>query len=156
MSELRPVSKTTDLIFKVGLIVKGVDSGFEVVGGLLLAMPMRLSRALLVLGQHESYRHHEVLAGRIDRLAESVVQHASMGEAAYLMVHGLAKVILIAAIFRGKKWGYTGLIGVLSLFALIELARALGAHEIVTGGLSLFDIVMVILIAKEYRAHFGK
>lgn len=156
MSEPRPIGRVTDVIFRIGLIVKGVDSAFEVVGGLLLAMPIRLSRALLVLGQHEAYRHHEVLAGRLDRLADSVLEHSSMGEAAYLMVHGLAKVVLIAAIFRGKQWGYTGLIGVLSFFTLIELTRAIAAHEVVTAALGLFDIVMVILIAKEYRAHFGK
>ena len=146
-------SKATDFLFRVGLIVKGVDSLLEVVGGVLLLMPMRLARYILVLSQHEVYRHHQALAGRLDHLADSVVEHASMGEAAYLVVHGLAKVILIAAVFRDKKWGYTGLMGVLSFFALIEITRAIGAHEIVTGALSIFDIVMVVLIYKEYRAH---
>ncbi len=146
---------TTDFFFRVGLIIKGVDSVFEVVGGVLLMMPMKIARYLAVLSHHEVYRHHDVLAGKIDHLSESIVMHSSMGEAAYLMVHGLAKVILIYAIFRDRKWGYKGLITVLSLFATIELVRAFTAHEVMTGVLSLFDVIMVFLIVKEYRVRFG-
>jgi uncharacterized membrane protein len=151
----KPVSKTTDFFFRFGLIVKGVDSVFEVFGAILLFMPMRLERYFLVLSQHEIYRHHEAMAGRIDHLADRVLEHASVGEAAYLAIHGLAKVILIAAIYRDKRWGYVGLMGVLTLFACIELVRAFTAREVVTGILSGFDILMVVLIFKEYRSHFS-
>ena len=117
-------------------------------------MPMRLARGLLVLSHHELFHHHEVLAGKIDKLAETVQMHSSIGEAAYLLVHGLAKVLLIWAIFHDKRWGFTGLIGVLSFFAIVELTRAIGAHELITGLLSLFDAIMVLLIWKEYRVRF--
>ncbi len=146
---------TTDLFFRVGLIIKGVDSIFEVVGGVLLMMPMKIARFLAVLSHHEVYRHHDVLAGKIDHLSDSILTHSSVGEAIYLMVHGFAKVVLIYAIFRDQKWGYKGLIVVLSLFATIEIVRAFTAHEIMTGVLSLFDIFMIYLILKEYRVRFG-
>lgn len=146
---------TADFLFRVGLIIKGVDSGFEVIGGVLLMMPMKVARFLAVLSHHEVYRHHDVLAGRIDHLSDTIVTHSSVGEAAYLMVHGVAKVMLIYAIFHDRKWGYKGLIAVLSLFATIELIRAFTAREVMTGVLSLFDVVMVVLILKEYRIRFG-
>ena len=148
-------SKATDLLFDIGMFVKGVDSAFEVIGGIILTMPTKLSRYILVISQHEAFRHHLALAGKLDRLAESVSMHPSLGEAIYLMVHGLAKVILILAIIRQKKWGYTGFIAVLSLFTLIELGRAVSAHEVVTGVLGVFDLFVVALIYKEYRARFG-
>ncbi|HLK56281.1 MAG TPA: DUF2127 domain-containing protein [Chthonomonadaceae bacterium] len=149
------MKKSTDLIFRISIIVKGVDAVFEVVGGLLLTQPVKIARYLAVLAQHELYRHHQVLSGRLDHLAETISVHASLPEAAYLCVHGLAKVILIVAIFLNKRWGYVGLIGVLSLFTLVELTRSIMAREIVTGLLGLFDLVVVILIAKEYQARFG-
>ena len=149
------MNKTTDLLFRLGLYTKGIDSLFEVIGGLLLTMPTRLSRYILVLSQHELYRHHQVLSGRLDRLAESVLVHAHLASALYLFVHGLSKVILISAIFKGKRWGYTGLMGVLSLFAVIELTRAVTAHELVTGILGIFDGIVIFLIYKEFRARFG-
>jgi uncharacterized membrane protein len=137
------------------LIVKGVDAVFEMIGGVLLTMPIRLARYLLILSDHELYKNHKALSGHLDQLATSVQNHPSMPQAAYLLVHGAAKVILIVAIYRGKKWGYTGLIGVLSLFTLIEFGRAISAREVVTGCLGLFDLGIVVLIAKEYRYRFG-
>jgi uncharacterized membrane protein len=146
--------KGTDFLFRVGLIVKGVDAVFEMIGGVLLSMPVKLARYLLVLSEHELYKNHKALSGNLGHLAASVQRHPSLPEAAYLLVHGGAKVILIVAIFRGKKWGYTGLIGVLSFFTIIELGRAITAHEIVTGCLGLFDLGVVLLIAKEYLLRF--
>jgi uncharacterized membrane protein len=150
----RPLSKTTEFLFRFGMIVKGVDSLFEVLGGVILTMPTKLARYILVVSQHEAFRHHTTLAGRLDRLADSVAMHPSMIEAIYLMVHGLAKVVLIAAIVMHKRWGYIGFIAVLSLFSLIELTRAATAHEIVTAVFGLFDVCVVVLIYREYRSRF--
>ena len=149
------MNRTAETIFKVGLIIKGVDSLFEVLGGLLLTMPTKLARVRLVLAHHELYRHHDVLAGKLDRLADEVTVQVHLGSALYLLVHGLAKVILIAAVFKGKQWGYLGLIGVLSIFSAIEMVRVVTAQEYVTGVLGLFDIAVVVLMVKEYRQRFG-
>lgn len=151
---MRKLSKTTDFLFRIGMIVKGVDSLFEVAGGIILMMPTRLARYLLVVSQHEAFRHHTALAGRLDKLADTVTMHPSVGEAAYLMVHGLAKVILIAGIVAQKRWGYVGFIAVLSLFTGIELVRSVTAREVVTGVFGLFDACVVVLIYKEYRTRF--
>ena len=147
-------TKTTDLLFRIGLLVKGVDAVFEVIGGILITTPTKLARYILVLSQHELYRHHQVLSGRLDRLAETVAVHAHLGAAVYLIAHGAAKVILIAAIVRGQRWGYAGLMGVLSIFTLIEVTRAVAAQEVVTGALGLFDALVVVVIYKEYKQRF--
>lgn len=139
-----------NFLFRLGLIVKAVDSLFEVAGGIILVTPMRLARYILVLSQHEAFRHHEALAGRLDRLATGVTMHPSMAEAVYLIVHGLTKVILILAIARGLRWGYVGFMAILSLFAAIELVRACTAREVVTGALGLFDVGVVFVIWREY------
>jgi len=143
-----------DFIFRLGLIIKGIDSLFEVIGGILLTMPTKLSRYLLVISQHEAFRHHEALAGRLDHLAGMATMHPSMVEAVYLIVHGATKVVLIVAIARGFRWGYIGLMAVLSLFACIELVRAGTAREVVTGVLGLFDLAVVFVIYREYRSRF--
>ena len=148
-------SKITDDLFKIGLIVKGVDAVFEVIGGTLFAMPVKLARWILLLSQHEVYRHHDALAGKLDHLAESVHNHASGGQAVYLIIHGAAKVILVSAIFKEKKWGYQGLIGVLSIFGAIEFGQAAIKGEILVALLGVFDAALVYLILKEYRAKFG-
>jgi uncharacterized membrane protein len=144
----------TDILFRIGLIVKGIDSLFEVAGGVLLTMPTKLARYITLLSEHEAFRHHQALAGRLDNLADSVTQVPHQTQAIYLTVHGLVKVVLIGAIFFGKKWAYTGLIWILSLFALVEITQAVVAREVVTGGLALFDVAVVVLIYKERKARF--
>jgi|GEM_PF-1322498 len=150
----KKVGRAADDLFKFGLVVKGVDSVFEVVGGFLLTTPNKVARFLAVLSQHELYRHHEVLSGRIDKLSESITLHAHLGSAIYLIVHGLAKLILIGAIMKGRRWGYVGLMVVLTMFTCIEIGRAVVAREVVTGALALFDLLVVLLIRKEYLAKF--
>jgi uncharacterized membrane protein len=140
--------------FRAGILLKGIDSAFEVLGGILLLMPVRLATWLWLLADHEIYKHHDVLAGRFDHLAETVVTKDSPFMAGYLLVHGLSKVILIYGIFQEKVWGYKGLIVVLAFFTLIEVAQGLHGHEIVTLILAGFDALLVFLMAKEYRKKF--
>jgi uncharacterized membrane protein len=145
----------TDVAFRVGLLIKGLDALFEVFGGVLLAQPSKVARYVSALTQHDVFRHHQVLAGNLDHLSQTIATHASLGEAAYLLVHGLAKVILIVAALRNKKWGFQGLILVLSIFMAIEFVRSITAREIFTGAFGLFDLVVVALVAKEYRFRYG-
>jgi uncharacterized membrane protein len=147
--------KSTDVIFRIGLAFKGIDSMLEVVGGVLLTMPTKLARYITLIAEHEVYRHHEALAGRLDHVADSVAMKASMVEAVYLIIHGLAKVILIYAVFRNRKWGYEGLVVVLTLFTLVELGRAITAREIFTGLFGLLDFVLAFLLYKELKFRFG-
>ena len=114
-------------------------------------MPLKLYAWLMLAADHEIYRHHEVLAGRLDHMADVVISKPHLGSAIYLALHGLCKVILIYGIFKEKKWGYVGLIGVLSFFAIVELGRAVLHHEILVGVLAVFDLVLVGLIAWEYK-----
>ncbi len=146
--------KSTDVIFHVGLTLKGIDAVFEVVGGMLLTMPTKLARYITLLAEHEAFRHHHALAGKLDNAAGAVLMHPSIFAAAYLFVHGLAKVILISAIFANKRWGYQGLFVILSLFATVELLRAIWMREVLTAGFAAFDYVLVLLIFKEYRQRF--
>ena len=146
------MNKTTDTLFRVGLVIKLVDSVFEMIGGAILTVPTKLAGWLLLLSQHELDKHHNAMVGRLDHITDLVLTKAFMGEAIYLLIHGLAKLILISAIFVGKDWGYRGLIVVLSLFSLLEVAQGIRAHEYVPIILALFDGFLVWLIWKELRA----
>jgi uncharacterized membrane protein len=149
------MSKTKDLVFRLGLLLKGADSLLEVLGGLLLTQPIKIARYLSILSQHEAYKQHQILAGHLEKINETITTHTSLWQAAYLMAHGVAKVVLIVAIVRNRKWGYIGLIGVLSLFTLIEMVRALTAREIFTGAFGVLDLLVAALIYSEYRDRFS-
>ncbi len=146
--------RLTELFFRVGMAIKGFDSLLEVLGGIALTMPFKVQRLLLLASQHEAFRHHEAMSGRLGRLAETVTTHPSMGTAAYLMVHGGIKVFLIAAILKGYRWAYLWLIGVLTVFTVVEVTRAAMRQEIVTAAFGALDLVVVMLIYREFKMRF--
>jgi uncharacterized membrane protein len=125
-----------------------------VIGGVMLLFPLKVSKLLLDISQHELDTFHEKAAHRFETMADKI-QHASPAAAAYLMFHGLVKAILIYAVFKNKIWGYKGLIGFLSFFAIFETYRGFAKGETVAFVLAAFDAMIVFLIAKEYRARFG-
>ena len=142
---------TTDKLFGLGLIIKGVDAVLEVIGGILLFTPARVGGWLELLALHS---RHDFTA-HLWRHAADKIAVATVATAIYLVAHGGAKVILIGAILKERVWGYIGLMGVLSFFATFELYKAISKHEIAVFIFCLFDALVVYLIAKEYRVRFG-
>lgn len=131
--------------------MKGIDSLFEIVGGFLLLTPVKLGAFLNRLSQHELYADHEKTAKGLQHAAARVAE-ASPLAAIYLIVHGLAKVILIWAVFKQKRWGYFGLIGLLSFFSIVEIVQGVRKSDWFTLGFAALDLLIVFLIAKEYRS----
>ncbi len=142
-------TKTT-ILFDIGLILKGIDSLFEVAGGIILLSPLRVSGYLEILSQHSK---HDFISRTLEKLATGV-HAATIATALYLIVHGLAKAILIVAALKRKTWGYIGLIGVLSFFAIAEMARYFETQKVALLIFSLFDAALVVLIAHEYQARY--
>jgi len=146
---------TTTTLFKISLIVKGVDALLEVFGGTLLLLPVTVDKTIAYLSQHELYAEpHHHLTAHLEHAAMLALQRATLLGAIYLIVHGLAKIVLIVAVFQGKKWGYRGLAAVLSIFAILELGRGITAHSGMALFLALFDGLVVYLIHRDYKQHF--
>ncbi|HTQ08829.1 MAG TPA: DUF2127 domain-containing protein [Fimbriimonadaceae bacterium] len=145
----------TDIIFRISLIIKGLDAILESLAGILLLMPFQVSRLISFLLQHElamEAKHHT--AAHFEHAAAVALQHATTMGAIYLIFHGVAKVVLIAAVFKEQRWGYLGLFAVLSLFALLELSRGVMTGQFLDYAFAGFDLFIVYLIAKEYKMHF--
>ena len=142
----------TTVLFDIGLIVKGIDSLLEVTGGILLLSPIKVSGYIEVLSEHSK---HDFVSRTLEKLATGV-HAATIATAVYLMVHGLAKAILIVAALKRKTWGYLGLMAVLTIFSIAELARYFETQRIVLLVFSLFDAALVVLIAHEYQSRYKK
>jgi uncharacterized membrane protein len=147
----------TDFLFRLGLIIKGIDAILEVIGGVLLLSPLRVDRMIEFLLQHELYNsvRHPTTA-HLQHAAAEALAKATLAGAIYLIVHGSAKTILILAVFKDKKWGYIGLVAVLSVFTVIEVVKGVMDHSALAGALAAFDLFIVYLIGKEYKTHFLK
>lgn len=144
--------------FAAGVLLKGVDGLLELVGGVLLLVvaPSTIHRVVAALTHGElSEDPHDFVAVHLLHMTAGLTA-ASVGfAAAYLLAHGVVKVVLVVAVLQNRLWAYPWMIAFLLLFIGYQLYRiALGP----TAGLialTVFDAVVVWLTWREYRRQRG-
>ncbi|MDI2030717.1 DUF2127 domain-containing protein [Saccharopolyspora sp. TS4A08] len=144
----------TDKLFRVAVWLKGLDAVTQLLGGVLLIFfsPRELTRiAHGVVTRDLLGPPTGALAGHF----EEAVQHFAGGTRAfvigYLLVHGLIKLVLVIALLREAVRWYPVAITALGLFVLFELVRGVQTHSLVLPALTALDIVIIVLVIKEYR-----
>jgi uncharacterized membrane protein len=143
-----------DRAFAVGIILKGLDGVLEVVGGVLLLIisPTTIDRLARAITQHElSEDPHDFLATHLLHAAGGLTGSAVDFGAAYLLLHGVVKIVLVAALLRDKIWAYPWMIAFLVVFIVYQIYRMTFAFSIGLLGLTIFDLVVVWLTYREYR-----
>lgn len=143
-----------DRTFEISIILKGADGVLELIGGaLLLAVsPGTINRVVGALTQHElSEEPHDLIATRLLRFSHGLTSSAVIFAAAYLLVHGLVKVVLVTALLRNKLWAYPWLIVFLILFTGYQLYRIALHPSAGLIALTVFDAFMIWLTWREYR-----
>jgi uncharacterized membrane protein len=71
--------------------------------------------------------------------------------AAYLILHGAIKILLVAALLRRKMWSYPVSMWVLAAFIVYQVYRYTLTHSVWLVLLTALDITVVALIWHEYR-----
>ena len=142
-----------DQAFLVGIVLKGLDGVLEVVGGLLLLLvtPATIDRVTRALTQHElSEDPHDFIANHLLHAAGSLTGGSVRFGAAYLLTHGLVKIVLVGALLRNKLWAYPWMIVFLMAFIAYQVYRMTFAPSIGLAGLTVFDAVVAWLTYREY------
>ena len=142
-----------DRAFAVGIILKGLDGVLEVVGGVLLLTisPTAIDNLSRALTQHElSEDPHDFLATHLLHAAGSLTGSSLEFGAAYLLLHGVVKVVLVAALLRDQIWAYPWMIAFQIVFIVYQVYRMTFAFSIGLLGLTAFDAVVVWLTYREY------
>lgn len=148
--------KLLDRTFLVSLILKLADGVLELVGGavLLLLTPGQIQTAVTAVTRGELIEDpNDLVANLLVRYASQLNVSLTLFGAWYFLVHGVVKVLLVAAVLRDHLWAYPWLIGFLVAFIGFQ------GYELVvhfTWGLlllALFDVFIVYLTLREYRRH---
>lgn len=143
-----------DRTFRISLTLKGLDGALELIGGvlLLLVSPQQIGDVARLATQHELAQDPgDPLAGAVLHAASTASLSASLFGAIYLLLHGLVKVVLVWAVLRDKLWAYPWMIAFLMVFILYQLYRILAAFSWGMVLLTVFDIFIVWITAREYR-----
>ena len=142
-----------DRAFMVGIVLKGLDGVLEVVGGLLLVVvtPATIDRVVRALTQHElSQDPHDFIANRLLHATGTLTASSVRFGAVYLLLHGVVKVVLVAALLRNKLWAYPWMIAFLVAFIGYQVYRLTFAPSLGLVGLTVFDAIVVWLTLREY------
>ena len=84
------------------------------------------------------------------------VQHFTADTAlfagAYLVIHGLIKIFLVAGLLRGKLWSYPISLWFLVVFIVYQCYRYANTHSIWLVVLTIVDLIVAFLIWHEYQS----
>ena len=143
-----------DRIFEIGIILKGLDGVLEAIGGVLLfaVTPATIDRLVASLTQHElSEDPNDFIASHLLGYAHGLTGSAVTFAAVYLLVHGVIKIVLVAALLRNQAWAYPWMIGFLLVFIGYQLYRLALSPTFGLAALTIFDALIVWLTWREWR-----
>lgn len=152
MTRSRPAS--LDRLFRVALLVKGVDGAAELIGAVLLLVISgqavhRLVADVLardLVGPPDGTLARHLVAG-----TDEFVSGNRTFAVVYLGLHGVLKLLLVAALLREWVRAYPLAVVVLGVFVVYELYRAVHTGSIVLPFLAALDVAIIVLIVREYR-----
>ena len=152
----RPDGGTTlHRLFHAGILLKGLDGVLEMLGGLafVVTRPETVNAVVGFLTAHElSEDPSDLVANGLRDAVRHLSPDTQLFAGAYLLAHGLAKVVLVAGLLRGKRWAYPAALWFLGAFVLYQLYRLFLTGALGLGLLTVFDLGVMVLIWQEYRA----
>ncbi len=108
-------------LFEAGIALKAINSVWETGAGLYLLSHLQ---------------HHGPLRAFIG---------------IYLLFNGILNAFLAYNLFRNRLWAYKVMLGFTGLFVLYQTYKLLHTHALFLLGLTLFDIVFMVLTWHEYH-----
>lgn len=151
-----PPHRALDRVFKISILLKGLDGAFELVGGIaLLFVDPQWVRTwwsgwtshLLVGHEHSPLWHWFI------HLADALNTKATVFAAVYLLLHGVIKVVLVWALLRQKYWAYPWMIAALGVFIAYQCYELIVHFTWPMLLLTVFDVFIVILTWREWQLH---
>ena len=142
-------------LFLASVWIKGVAGIAETIAGILVPfVPREMLVSLVVaftapeLIDEPDSRGAHFLLDAVQKFSAESQSFASV----YLVIHGLIKVVLVAALLWGRGlWVYTASIWALVAFIAYQLYRFTHTHSIWLLLLTAVDLAVIYLIWREYQ-----
>ena len=149
-------ARIADLVFLLGIGLKAIDGVVELVLGLplLLLRPGQITAIAQNATTGELQQDpHDLVANLILHGAASLSRDAAVTTAVFLLLHGIVKVGIVAALLRGTRRLYPLAIVALTGF-LIWQGIDMALHpSIGVAALMAIDVFVIALTWREWRNH---
>ena len=143
-----------DRTFEIGIILKGLDGILELLGGALLVVvsPVTINQVVSGLTRHElSEDPGDLIATHLLHVSHGLTGSAVLFAAAYLLLHGIVRVVLVVALLRNRLWAYPWMIVFLVVFIGYQLYRLALRPGLGLTALTLFGAFIAWLTWREWR-----
>jgi uncharacterized membrane protein len=152
---VRPTrERVLDLVFLGGVLLKGLDGLAELVGGfvLLVMTPGQLQGAVRGgFARELAEDPHDVLANLLLHGAAHLSTGTARFLAAYLLLHGVVKIVIVAALLRGSLRVYPWAIAALCAFLAFQVYELVVNPGVGVAVLTLVDALVIALTWREWR-----
>ena len=137
--------------FDIGVAFKGIEGLVEIVAGAWLAFdPAVLQNAIFRLTANEVLHDPEDrIAGALRDFAENLGSGKHTFAVAYLIAHGLVKVVLAGGLLADKRWAYPFAVTALVALAAYQLYRYTHTHAMLLPVVSAIDLGIAWLVWRE-------
>lgn len=144
-------------LFDIALVIKAIDGVIEMAAAvfvLFVKPAFVLWLVALATGGELAQDPGDVVATFLKNAGTSFAVHTHYLLAAYLMLHGAIKVLLVIGIFAGKRIAYPLFMSALIIFGVYEAYRGLMLHETLLLAFAAFDTLLLLLTVYEYRRRY--
>jgi len=139
-------------LFVISLILKGIGSVLEILGGIVFLFTGTLSGIVAFLVRRELVEDpSDRVANWLTHILPFFSAHAHLFGATYLLIHGVIKVFLVVSLLRNKIWAYPATLAALSIFIIYQLYRLAHGYSLFLIVLTFLDILLAILTWHEYK-----
>ncbi|MDB5177047.1 MAG: hypothetical protein JWN75_715 [Candidatus Saccharibacteria bacterium] len=149
-------SKYFDLIYRIGVIIKGLDGLAELIAGIALVISPAIVHMVLssVVGQANEHhgRTFHFIAEYVARLDNDLAKSGLLFLTIFLIGHGVVKLVLVYCLLRRYVHAYPYAIAVLILFLVYQIYVLI--QDPLSIGMwffTLLDIVIIWLVWGEYK-----
>lgn len=150
----RTEEKKIHLVFEISIILKGVNSIFEIIGGVLALLVTKsyiVSTVLSLTNEELSQDPNDAIAHYFINLSNNFSVTTQHFVALYLLSHGIVKLFLVTGLLRRKLWAYPLSVVVFSLFIIYQIYKYIYTPSIWLLILTLFDGLIIWLTLHEYH-----
>jgi uncharacterized membrane protein len=139
--------------FELGILIKGVDGGLELVGGLLLVFlsPVAINRVVFFFLEGELKEDPtDLVANLLLHTTRSAIE-VRVPASVFLIVHGIVKLVLVGGLATNRLWSYPAAILVFAGFTIYQLYQLGQQYSLFLETVTVLDVIVILLVIAEYR-----
>lgn len=143
-----------DKTYEIGIIIKGIDGTFELLGGILILTLSSdtIHRITSFLTASELNQDpHNFIATHIVKLGDHLANGHNIFAAAFLLTHGLVKVVMVTCLLLNKMWAYPWSLGILTLFLIYQIYALIISPTFGMAYLTVLDTLIIYLVYREWQ-----